>query len=354
MAANDVSPRPPRGRQRWFAPARCRPASSSPVPETDRGARLEAERVRVVRAEQALEEADEAERRRGSAARRAGVPIAVEELKAWMSPANVKTLGTGAVDEPSRESSKVGGAAHRGRDRDRQDQPPRACVRDVHRIAHMGNHPQPIGDITASPGDPPVAAGPRWRRDWPRRRERRTAPAPSASAILQAIRPEATARPCATRPAGRALARDVRQRLPDAKRPRHRPAPGRHGRRRPRRPKPPPPERPFADAARESRGSWESPSRPKVARALRRRCWTSAAAARWTRPPNCCAHSVTRSPRAIPITAASETRSPSSTCAASPTMPPRCPTPTGSAGTPASSRGWGGSTRTSPCAVRGP
>ena len=72
-------------------------------------------------------------------------------------------------------------AARRGRDRDRQDQPPRACVRDVHRVAHMGNHPQSVGRHPRPRADPPAAAGPRWRRDWPRRRRRRTAPAPSAS-----------------------------------------------------------------------------------------------------------------------------------------------------------------------------
>jgi amidase len=62
---------------------------------------------RVVRAEQALEEADEAERRRGSAddTPLLGVPIAVKDTVDVAG--EVTTLGTGAVDEPAREDSEV-------------------------------------------------------------------------------------------------------------------------------------------------------------------------------------------------------------------------------------------------------
>src|SRR6059058_2346203 len=62
---------------------------------------------RVVRAEQALEEADEAERRRGSAddAPLLGVPIAVKDTKDVAG--EVTTVGTGAVDEPAGDDSEV-------------------------------------------------------------------------------------------------------------------------------------------------------------------------------------------------------------------------------------------------------
>ncbi len=62
---------------------------------------------RVVRSEQALEEADEAERRRGSTddAPLLGVPIAVKDTQDVAG--EVTTIGTGAVDEPAREDSEV-------------------------------------------------------------------------------------------------------------------------------------------------------------------------------------------------------------------------------------------------------
>jgi len=62
---------------------------------------------RVVRAEQALTEADEAERRResGDEAPLLGVPIAVKDTQDVAG--EVTTFGTGAVDEPAREDSTV-------------------------------------------------------------------------------------------------------------------------------------------------------------------------------------------------------------------------------------------------------
>ena len=101
---------------------------------------------RVVRAEQALAEADEAERRRGSAddTPLLGVPIAVKDTEDVAGEADHARHRCGG--RARRGGLRDGeAAARRGRDRDRQDQPPRARVRDVHRIAHMGNHPQPVG-----------------------------------------------------------------------------------------------------------------------------------------------------------------------------------------------------------------
>jgi amidase len=62
---------------------------------------------RVVRAEQALAEADDAERRReaGDEAPLLGVPIAVKDTKDVAG--EVTTVGTGAVDEPANEDSEV-------------------------------------------------------------------------------------------------------------------------------------------------------------------------------------------------------------------------------------------------------
>src|SRR5215212_962925 len=62
---------------------------------------------RVVRAEQALEEADEAESRRssGEEAPLLGVPIAVKDTQDVAG--EVTTFGTGAVDEPAKEDSEV-------------------------------------------------------------------------------------------------------------------------------------------------------------------------------------------------------------------------------------------------------
>jgi amidase len=62
---------------------------------------------RVVRAEQALAEAEEAERRRsaGEDAPLLGVPIAVKDTQDVAG--EVTTLGTGAVDEPAAEDSEV-------------------------------------------------------------------------------------------------------------------------------------------------------------------------------------------------------------------------------------------------------
>src|SRR5215208_7940302 len=62
---------------------------------------------RVVRAEQALTEADEAERRResGDEAPLLGVPIALKDTQDVAG--EVTTFGTGAVDEPAREDSEV-------------------------------------------------------------------------------------------------------------------------------------------------------------------------------------------------------------------------------------------------------
>src|SRR3954464_7528497 len=62
---------------------------------------------RVLRAEQALTEADEAERRRASGedAPLLGVPIAVKDTQDVAG--ELTTLGTGAVDEPAREDSEV-------------------------------------------------------------------------------------------------------------------------------------------------------------------------------------------------------------------------------------------------------
>src|SRR5215204_827958 len=62
---------------------------------------------RVVRTEQALAEAEEAERRRssGDEAPLLGVPIAVKDTQDVAG--EVTTLGTGCVDEPAREDSEV-------------------------------------------------------------------------------------------------------------------------------------------------------------------------------------------------------------------------------------------------------
>jgi amidase len=62
---------------------------------------------RVVRPEQALAEADEAERRRadGDHAPLLGVPVAVKDTQDLAG--EVTTIGTGAVDEPAREDSEV-------------------------------------------------------------------------------------------------------------------------------------------------------------------------------------------------------------------------------------------------------
>src|SRR3954449_4251306 len=62
---------------------------------------------RVVRAEQALTEADEAERRRASGedAPLLGVPIAVKDTQDVAG--ELTTFGTGAVDEPAREDSEI-------------------------------------------------------------------------------------------------------------------------------------------------------------------------------------------------------------------------------------------------------
>src|SRR3954452_4514644 len=62
---------------------------------------------RVVRAEQALAEADEAERRRSSGedAPLLGVPIAVKDTQDVAG--ELTTLGTGVVDEPAREDSEI-------------------------------------------------------------------------------------------------------------------------------------------------------------------------------------------------------------------------------------------------------
>src|SRR5215208_7592401 len=62
---------------------------------------------RVVRAEQALAEAEEAESRRssGDEAPLLGVPIAVKDTQDVAG--EVTTFGTGAVDEPAREDSEV-------------------------------------------------------------------------------------------------------------------------------------------------------------------------------------------------------------------------------------------------------
>src|SRR3954470_4884639 len=62
---------------------------------------------RVVRAEKALMEAEEAERRRASGedAPLLGVPIAVKDTQDVAG--ELTTLGTGAVDEPAREDSEI-------------------------------------------------------------------------------------------------------------------------------------------------------------------------------------------------------------------------------------------------------
>src|SRR3954453_6541882 len=62
---------------------------------------------RVVRAEQALAEADEAERRRSSGedAPLVGAPIAVKDTQDVAG--EVPTLGPGAVDEPARQDAEV-------------------------------------------------------------------------------------------------------------------------------------------------------------------------------------------------------------------------------------------------------
>ena len=225
---------------------------------------------RVVRAEQALEEADEAERRRGSAddAPLLGVPIAVKDTVDVAG--EVTTLGTGAVDGPAREDSEVvrrlraAGAIVIGKT-------------NLPELAFAMFTESPTWGITRNPWD--VTRVP--RRILRRQRGRggggtrlggdgvgRRRLHPHPRRILRAIRPEATARPGATRPAGRALARDVRQRLPDAKRPRHRPAPGRHGRRRPRATEAPAARAAVRRRRRESPGKLRIAVSPKVARAL--------------------------------------------------------------------------------------
>ena len=209
-----------------------------------------------------------------------GVPIAVKDTHDVAG--ELTTHGTGCVDEPAAEDSElVQAAARRGRDRDRQDQPARARLRDVHRIAHLGRDPQSLEHGRGCPGGSSggsgaaVAAG--------------LAAAATASdgagsirypgRLLLAVRAQAAARTGPARPQARALARDVRQRVPDPQRPRHGALPRRHRRRRPRAR-----EAPAARAAPSPRRrgprpeSCGSPSRSRAPARSRPRCWTSAAA----------------------------------------------------------------------------
>ena len=340
------SPGPP-ARRSWFAPARSRRASWSSL-YLERIERLDPQlnAFRVVLAERALAEADEAERgRRPRATTRPllGVPIALKDNHDLAG--ELTTHGTGCFDEPARGRLRDGpAAARRGRDRDRQDQPPGAGLRDVHRVARPGASPATPGTRSASPGGSCGGSGAAVAAGLAPRRPPPTAPARSASrpptAALFGLKPQRGRVPLDPQ-AEHWHGMSVNGCL-TPHRPRHRPAPRRHGRRRPRAT-----EAPRRPSGRSPRPPETSPGKlriavsPKLARALappmldercRRALEETADLLRSL------GHDVTRARSRL-----GQRRQPGlrpATCAASPTTPPRCPTPSGSASTRASSRGW--------------
>ena len=97
---------------------------------------------RIVMAERALAEADQADARRGSeatdrcsASDRAQRHPTSPASRPRMARAHTTARGRGRRDRQT--------ATGRGR-RDRQDQPSGARLPDVHRVGHLGAHPQPV------------------------------------------------------------------------------------------------------------------------------------------------------------------------------------------------------------------
>ena len=202
-------------RPSWCARARSARASSSEL-YLERIERIDPEinAYRVVLAERALTEADQADGRRAAGDERPllGVPIAVKDN---MDVAGeLTTHGTGAYGEPG-HSGRRGRAppARSGRGDPRQDEPARAGDHGLHRVAQLGRHPQPLG--------PRAHAGRlerRQRRRGGRRpgrrraRHRRRRLDPHPRRLLRPVRAEAPARARLADARRPALARDERGR----------------------------------------------------------------------------------------------------------------------------------------------
>ena len=225
---------------------------------------------RVVRAERALAEAAEAEKRRPSdgEAPLYGVPIAVKDSQDVAG--ELTTHGTGCVDVPAAEDSEMvrrlraAGAIVIGKT-------------NLPELAFAMFTESPTWGVTRNPWNTEPGSRRLLRRQRRRRRGgprgrrhrfRRSRLDPLPGRLLLPVRAQAPARACPVRPRRRALARDVRERLPDPHRPRHGALSRRHRRRRPGADKPPPPERPFVEAARTPPGKLRVAVSVKGIRAL--------------------------------------------------------------------------------------
>src|SRR4051794_14318299 len=329
---------------------------------------------RVVRAEPALAEAEEAERRReaGDEAPLLGVPIAVKDTQDVAG--EVTTIGTGAADEPAREDSEVvrrlraAGAIVIGKT-------------NLPELAFAMFTESPTWGVTRNPWDvarvPGGSSGGSGAAVAAGLASAATASdgagsirIPAAYCSLFGLKPQRgriPLDPIAEHWYGMSVNGYLTRGVLDTAVMLDATAGGGLSPR-----KPPPPRRAFADAARERPGAPPPPpgglpptppaggpagGAPPCRRRSRgpwlRRCSTIAAARRWRTPPSYWPLSVTRSLAATPTTAGSETRSRCSTCGASPMTPGRCPTRSGWASTSVSSRDSGRSIPMSPSAGRG-
>ena len=152
----------------------------------------------AVYAEQALAEADHP--RPGPLS---GVPIAVKDE--MDIGGEITSRGTGAITERAPRGLRGRApAARRGRDRGRQDDDARARAVAVHRVDHVGRHPQPVGHrphagrLERRLGG---RGGGRARAGGGGRRRRRLDPHPRR--VLRAVRAQAAHRARAARAARR-------------------------------------------------------------------------------------------------------------------------------------------------------
>ena len=287
---------------------------------------------RVVFAERALIEADQADgRRRGGddapAARRPDRDQGRHDVAG-----EVTARGTNAFGDPAREDAEVvrrlrsAGAVIIGK-----TNVPELEIIAVHRVADVRRDPQPVGP-QPHPRRLERRLGRRGRRRPGRRRARlrRRRLDPHPRRLLRPLRAQAAARPRPDGAAEGAVARPLGLRHGHPPRRRHRAVPRRHRRRRAARARrrPRPPAGSGSVCPRPSRR--RSSPRPTRSSRARSTPWRRAAAR--ARPR--------RGRRRGPLRHDHASPSPPATCAGSPTRPRRCRTRSASRAAPRASAAW--------------